>query len=232
MTSNRHALWISLLAGTSMSTGARELPALIDVHVSEERITDTGKWRYETRGSAQPWACNDAPSSPMCTEHVVVLANESPQTLECSLHVDFNRADGSHESSFDGPALVLPRTKPVVHSLVTDAGTRAEVTRVSCHARAAYKRVPKVEGCKYEMLGKPFETYYPAEARRLGLSGPVIVSFLLDRREGAAKDLRVAESSLVPSLDEAARRFMRDQVFLTNCPDTRFDVLMRFKLRD
>jgi TonB family protein len=211
---------------------SRELPGLAEVRVSEDRITDTGKWNYAVRRSAQPWSCNETSPGPMCTEHVVTLANESPQTLECSLHVDFKRADGSVETSFDVPALVLPRTKPDLHSLITDAGTNADVTRVSCHARAAYKRVPKVEGCKYEMMGKPFETYYPPEARRGALQGPVIVSFLLDRREGAAKDIRVAESSLVPSLDEAARKFIRDQVFLTNCPDSRFDVLMRFKLRD
>lgn len=215
-----------------MPAVARDLPGLVDIRVSEERITDTGKWHYAVRRSAQPWSCNESSPEPMCTEHVVTLANESPQTLECSLHIDFKRADDSVETSFDFPALVLPRTKPDVHSLVTGVGTNADVTRVSCHARASYKRVPKVEGCKYEMMGKPFETYYPPEARRLALQGPVIVSFLLDRREGAAKDIRVAESSLVPSLDEAARKFIRDQVFLTNCPDSRYDVLMRFKLRD
>lgn len=225
-------LWWAMLALVCIPVVARELPGLTDVLVSEARVTDSGQWNYVLRGSAHPWACNDTPSSPMCTEHVVVLANESPQTLECSLHVDFKRADAGIETSFDGPALVLPRTKPEVHSLVTDAGTHADVTRVSCHARAPYKRVPKVEGCKYEMLGKPFETYYPPEARRLALQGPVIVSFFLDRREGAAKEIQVPESSLVPSLDEAARKFIRDQLFLTNCPDSRFDVLMRFKLRD
>jgi hypothetical protein len=36
----------------------------------------------------------------------------------------------------------------------------------------------------------------------------------------------------VPVLDAAALRFIRDQEFRTNCPGTRFDVLMRFKLRD
>jgi TonB family protein len=224
--------WFLLCVVACLPAAARELPGLTDIRVSEDRVTDTGKWSYAIRRSAQPWSCNETSPAPMCVEHVVTLANESPQTLECSLHVDFKRADGSVETSFDVPALVLPRTKPDVHSLVTGVDTSAEVSRVSCFARAAYKRVPKVEGCKYEMMGKPFETYYPPEARRGALQGPVIVAFLLDRREGAAKDVKVAESSLVSSLDEAARRFIRDQVFLTNCPDTRFDVLMRFKLRD
>lgn len=211
---------------------ARELPALIDEKVSEVHDMASGKWSYVQRRSAQPWSCSDTQAGPLCTEHVVVIANESPQTLECNLHIEFKRADGGLESTFDGPALVLPRTRPEVHSLTTEAGTQAEVKRLSCHERAPYKRVKKVEGCKYEMMGKPFETYYPAEARRLGQQGPVIVSFLLDRREGAAKEIVVAEGSLVPALDAAARQFIRDQTFLTNCPDTRFDVLMRFKLRN
>ena len=221
-----------VLAMASLPAVTRELPGLTDVRVSEDRVTDTGKWSYAVRRSAQPWACDENAPEPMCIEHVVTFANESPQTLECSLHVDYKRADGSLETSFDVPALVLPRTKPDMHSLVTGVGTSADVTRVSCFARTAYKRVPKVEGCKYEMMGKPFETYYPPEARRGALQGPVIVAFLLDRREGVARDIVVAESSLVPSLDAAARQFIRDQTFLTNCPDTRFDVLMRFKLRD
>ena len=211
---------------------ARELPELTDVRVSEAQEAESGKWSYVLRGSARPWSCNDTQTGPMCTEHVVVIANESPQTLECSLRVEFKRADGTVDSTFDGPALVLPRTKPEVHSLITDAGTKADVKRLSCHGRAPYKRLKKVDGCKYEMMGKPFETYYPADARRLAQQGPVIVSFLLDRREGVAKEIAVAEGSLVPALDAAARQFIRDQTFLTNCPYTSFDVLMRFKLRD
>ena len=228
---NPRTALLLLLSLVGAPVVAREVPALTDVTVSEPRETESGKWSYILRGSASPWSCSETSPTPLCTEHVVVVANESPQTLECSLHLEFKRADGSIESSFDGPALVLPRTRPEVHGLVTDAATKAEVKRLSCHGRAPYKRVKKVEGCKYEMMGKPFESYYPAEARRLAQQGPVIVSFLLDRREGAAKEITVAESSLVPSLDAAARQFIRDQVFLTNCPDNRFDVLMRFKLR-
>jgi len=223
---------LSLVAMTSLQVSARELPALIDVTISEPRETESGKWSYILRGSANPWPCNEASPTPLCTEHVMIIANESPQTLECDLHIEFRRADGSFDTKFYGPALVLPRTKPEVHSLVTDAGTRADVKRLSCHGRAPYKRIKKVEGCRYQMMGKPFETYYPPEARSASQQGPVIVAFLLDRREGAAKEITVAESSLVPSLDAAARQFVRDQTFLTNCPDTRFDVLMRFKLRD
>jgi len=229
---NACAVLLSLLALGSGPLIARELPAMTDVTVSESRETESGKWNYILRASAQPWPCNETSPTPLCTEQVVVVVNESPQTLECTLHVDFKRPDGAVERSFNGPALVLPRTKPEVHSIVTDAATKAEIRQLSCHGRAPYKRVKKVEGCKYEMMGKPFETYYPSEARLAAQQGPVIVSFLLDRREGAAKEIVVAESSLVPSLDAAARQFIRDQTFLTNCPETRFDVLMRFKLRD
>jgi TonB family protein len=81
-------------------------------------------------------------------------------------------------------------------------------------------------------MGKPFETYYPAEAKEKSMQGPVIISFLLDQRDGTAKDVTVAESSLFPLLDRSATRFIRDQEFRTNCPGTRFDVLMRFRLRD
>jgi TonB family protein len=223
---------LSLSGLTSAQLVARELPTLTDVTVSEPRELESGSWTYILRGSVNPWPCNEGTASPMCTEHVMVIVNESPQTLECDLNMEFRHADGTFDSKFYGPALVLPRTRPEVHSAVTDAGTRPEVKRLSCHGRAPYKRIKKIEGCRYEMMGKPFETYYPPEARAAAQQGPVIVAFLLDRREGEAKEIVVAESSLVPALDAAARQFIRDQTFLTNCPDTRFDVLMRFKLRD
>jgi TonB family protein len=82
------------------------------------------------------------------------------------------------------------------------------------------------------MRGKPFETYYPAEAKEKPMQGPVIIAFRLDVREGNAKDVVVAESSLHPVLDGAALKFVRDQEFLTNCAGNQFDVLVRFKLRD
>jgi TonB family protein len=229
---NASAVFLSLSSLVCVPAFARDLPALTDVVVSDSREAESGKWNYILRASAQPWPCSENAPTPLCTEQVLIVVNESPQTLECNLHVDFKRADGALERSFDGPALVLPRTKPEVHSMVTDATTKAEVRQLSCHPRAPYKRVKKVEGCKYEMMGKPFESYYPPEAKRLAQQGPVIVSFLLDRREGAAKEIAVAEGSLVPSLDAAARQFIRDQTFVTNCPDTRFDILMRFKLRN
>jgi len=224
------ALLLSGLANVQVS--ARDLPALVDVTVSEPGELESGKWNYVLRSSANSWPCKEGSTSPLCTELVMFIVNDSPQTLECDLHIEFRRADGTFDSKFYGPALVLPRTRPVVHSIVTDPGTKADIKRLSCHGRAPYKRIKKVEGCRYEMMGKPFETYYPPEARAAAQQGPVIVSFLLDRREGAAKEIVVAESSLVPALDAAARQFIRDQTFLTNCPDTQFDVLMRFKLRD
>jgi hypothetical protein len=52
------------------------------------------------------------------------------------------------------------------------------------------------------------------------------------RRNGRASEVAVADSSLVYALDEAAKRFVKDQRFTTNCPGTRFDVRMRFRLRD
>jgi TonB family protein len=133
---------------------------------------------------------------------------------------------------YQGPSLVLPRTSPELNATITDDQTEAEITSLECLARAPYQRVAKVSGCKYDMMGKPFETYYPPEARLKSQQGPVIVSFLLGQRLGPAQEVTVAESSLVPLLDDAALRFIRDQDFRTNCPGQRFDVLMRFKLRE
>jgi hypothetical protein len=46
---------------------------------------------------------------------------------------------------------------------------------------------------------------------------------------GHASDVAV---DLVRSLDEAAQRFLNEQRFTTNCPGARFDLRMRFTLRD
>jgi TonB family protein len=67
---------------------------------------------------------------------------------------------------------------------------------------------------------------------RLALEGPVTVSFLLKRRSGPPSEVTIADSSLVPMLDEAAKRFINEQRFSTRCAGTRFDVRVRFTLRD
>jgi TonB family protein len=127
--------------------------------------------------------------------------------------------------------LVFARTRPQVHAWVTGPEVKAEISWLSCRARAPYQRLAKVSGCNYDMLGKPFESYYPDEAKLKSLQGPVIVAFELTSRYGPAKDPTVVESSLAPLLDAAALRFIRDQDFRTNCPG-RYDVLMRFRLQD
>jgi outer membrane biosynthesis protein TonB len=42
----------------------------------------------------------------------------------------------------------------------------------------------------------------------------------------------IADSSQLPILDNAAKRIINDLRFKTSCPGTRFDLRMRFTLRD
>lgn len=217
---------------SSTAAQATKWPELRDVTVSPEQPAASGKWSYALRRSAQAWPCDDSHHSGKCLEHIVAVNNQSAETLECKLRVDFKREDGSVVRSFEGPALVFPHSHPEVHATISDDRTQAEIAAMSCWARKPYQRVAKVDGCRYTMMGKPFETYYPAEAKMKSMQGPVIVAFRLDVREGNAKDVVMAESSLMPPLDAAALKFIRDQEFRTNCPGTQFDVLMRFKLQD
>ena len=222
---------VLLLAGMCLAlqgVAAAEPAPLTDVVVSEENATPSGAWQYKLSRSATAWPCNGG----SCVEQVVTVLNHSHQTLECRLRVDYKGADGKLARSFDGPAVVLPNTSPVVHSLTTDSTLSAEIGSVFCTARAPYQRIARPPNCKYDMFGAPFEHYYPPDALERSLQGPVIVSFVLRSANGAAKDLVIAQSSLVPVLDDAARRFIGDQMFSTNCPGQRFDILMRFKLRD
>lgn len=221
------------LAICPVLAAAAPWPTTRDVTVSESRAIASGSWNYALRRSSHAWSCDEKQTSgKLCLEHIVTVNNDSAETLVCQLRVDLKRADGTAAGNFVAPVLVLPRTRPDVHTAVTDDQTQASITSLDCVARAAYKRVARVPGCKYEMMGKPFETYYPAEAKLRSLQGPVIVSFQLHKRLGPARDVSIAESSLQPLLDDAALKFIRDQDFLTNCPDQRFDVLMRFKLRN
>jgi TonB family protein len=228
----RHAVLICLLLLGAREVEAAKSQAMSDVGASQPQPTASGSWHYVLRRSSQAWSCGEGGSSRLCLEHVVAVSNQSGETLECKLRVNFLREDGGVVNTFEGPMLVLPRTSPEIHAAITDDRTRAEIAALDCRARAAYQRIAKTPGCSYTMMGKPFETYYPPEAKRKSLHGPVIVAFLLDQREGAAREVTVAESSQVPMLDAAALRFIRDQEFRTSCPGTRFDVLMRFKLRD
>lgn len=228
----KRAIVFCLLLLSSVEVNAAKSQALSDVSVSPAHATASGSWHYVLRRSSQAWSCGEGGASRMCLEHVVALTNQSRETLECKVRVNFLREDGSVASTFEGPMLVLPRTSPEIHAAITDDKTRADIAALDCWARAPYQRIAKTAGCSYDMMGKPFETYYPAEAKQKSLHGPVIVAFLLDQRLGAAKEVTVVESSQVPMLDAAALKFIRDQDFRTNCPGTRFDVLMRFKLRD
>jgi TonB family protein len=106
------------------------------------------------------------------------------------------------------------------------------MSRLDCRPRAPYVRIKKSAGCSYEMFGKAFESYYPAAALQQTIEGPVVVSFLLAEGNGKATELHVAESSLSPLLDTAAVRFISDQRFKNSCPGTRYDLRMRFELRD
>lgn len=223
-------LWLA--SGMAVAQVAGQTATLENVSVSELQKTSTGEWQYSLKRSAQPWFCEGVAQGGRCVEQVVTISNRSGETLECRVRVDFKGADGATVSSREVPALVLPRTSPDVLSTISDTATRAEIAKLDCEARTPYRRLGKAEGCDFRFMGKPFETYYPAEARARGLQGPVIVSFLLHRREGNAQEITIAESSLVPELDAAALRFIGDQLFTTNCPDKRYDLLMRFKLRD
>jgi TonB family protein len=226
------ALGFALAIAAGMASAA-PWPNTRDVTVSEARPTSSGSWNYTLRRSSHAWSCDEKQAGgKLCLEHILTVSNDSAETLVCQVRVDFQRADGSSAGNFTAPVLVLPRTRPDVHTAVTDDQTQASVTSLDCLARAAYKRVAKAPGCKYDMMGKPFETYYPAEAKLRSLQGPVIVSFRLEQKLGPARDVAVAESSLVPLLDDAALKFIRDQDFRTNCPGQRYDVLMRFKLRN
>jgi hypothetical protein len=202
-----------------------------DVFVSPDQTTATGHWRYLLRSSKQPYNCHEAGANIRCVDHEVIVENETQETLECRFQVDYKAGDGTLVKSFDGPMLVFARTRPQVHAWITGPEIKPEVSWLSCRARAPYQRLAKVSGCNYQMLGKPFESYYPDAAKLKSLQGPVIVAFELTSRYGPAKDPTVVESSLAPLLDAAALRFIRDQDFRTNCPG-KYDVLMRFRLQD
>ena len=226
----RHAVAVSMLV--ALAAGAGERPALVTVSASEVHAIDGGSWSSLLKRTAEPWTCGAANAGTRCVEHSVVVDNQSPQTLECAAAFDSQAGDAAKVAGQDVPALVLPRSVREIHGPIATTDTKIELSRLDCHARAPYQRI-KVDGnCKYEMFGSAFEAYYPAAAVSQALEGPVVVAFQLDKRYGPARDIAVAESSLVYSLDEAAKRFVKDQKFKTNCPGTRFDVRMRFTLRD
>jgi len=221
----RLALVVPMFA---LAAHAHDRPALVTVSTSEAHAVEGGSWTALVKRTANPWPCGDRAAS-RCVENSVVIDNQSPQTLECS--AGFNQAADTPLGT-ELPALVLPRSVHEVHGPIATADTQVELAHLECRARPPYKRLAIGAGCKYEMFGEPFETYYPSAAVSQGLEGPVVVAFSLAERRGHAADIAVADSSLVYSLDEAAKRFIKEQLFTTNCPGTRFDVRMRFTLRD
>jgi len=228
----RFTSWcVPLLLLAAVSHG-HERPALITVSTSEDHAVDGGRWYSVLKRTGNPWACGTKQEAAQCVEHALVVDNQSPQTLECVAGFSYETADGTRVNDADMPALVLPRTRHEIRGRITGAATKITVDRLECRARPPYQRLKPPEGCKYEMSGNPLENYYPPAAVRLALEGPVTVSFLLTKRSGPPSEITVADSSLVPMLDEAAKRFISEQRFSTGCAGTRFDVRVRFTLRD
>ena len=211
---------------------ASERPALVTVSASEDHAVDGGSWNSLLKRTATPWACGGGKDAKQCVEHTVVIDNQSPQTLECTGSFSSQGGGGPSLDGADIPALVLPRTRHEIRGPIATTETKVELSHLDCHARPPYRRLKVADGCKYQMFGQPFEEYYPAAAVSQALEGPVVVAFLLPERNGRASEIAVVDSSLVYSLDQAAKRFVTEQRFSTNCPGTRFDVRMRFTLRD
>lgn len=216
----------------AVAARAHDRPALVTVSVSEDHAVDGGRWYSVLKRTGTPWACASKQEQLQCVEHSLVVDNQSPQSLECIAGLAYVTADGTRVNDADVPALVLPRTSHEIHGRITAVTTQIEVTRLDCRARPPYTRLPVAAGCKYEMFGNPLEDYYPPTAVSLALEGPVTLSFVLNSRSGAASEVTIADSSQVRMLDEAARRFVSDQRFTTACPGTRFDMRVRFTLRD
>lgn len=227
------ATWLATVAmSCAAAPPAHERPPLVTVSVSEDHAVDGGKWNSLRKRTADPWSCGDGPAPRRCVEHSVVIDNQSPQTLECFAAFASQAGTAPELTGADTPALVLPRTTHEIHGPIATTETRVELSRLDCRARPPYRRIAVARDCKYQMFGKPFAEYYPAAAVSQALEGPVVVAFLLPERSGHASEVTVADSSLVYSLDEAAKRFVNEQRFTTNCPGTRFDMRMRFTLRD
>ena len=202
-----------------------------DPLVSEARAVAGEEWTYRIQRSAEPWVCGEKKQQ-HCVEQQVLIHNDSDRTLECLLRVDYKEADGKLLGADSSQALILPHEERRVHGRVTYDDAQLEVRQADCTARAPYQHLPFAGDCKNTMRGKPLETYYPESALVRSLEGPVVVVFTLPTAAGPARDVHVAESSLVPDLDAAAVKFISDQQFTTACPGKTFDMRVRFRLHE
>ena len=66
-------------------------------------------------------------------------------------------------------------------------------------------------------IGKSREDFYPTEAKRHSLTGPVLLEFQIDPR-GEPKDARVLAAKADPTLQAAALAVLKDQRFDTADP--------------
>jgi TonB family protein len=227
------AAWLATVAMICAAAApAHDRPPLVTVSVSEDHAVEGGAWSSLLERTAEPWNCGAGRAATRCVEHSVVIDNQSPQTLECFAAFASQAGTAPALTGADTPALVLPRTTHEIRGPIATTETRVELSRLECRARPPYRRIAVASDCRYQMFGKPFAEYYPAAAVSQALEGPVVVAFLLSERSGHASEVTVADSSLVYSLDEAAKRFVNEQRFTTNCPGTRFDMRMRFTLHD
>jgi TonB family protein len=229
----RLLLAISLAVLPSLAVMGQDV-ANRQVFVSADKAVPHGTWRYRQFEDDTPVWCRyqgHVPGPPECVLRTLRVENASGDTLECEGHLTYDGVNNENVSSMFARTVIMAReTRDIMRDRAKPDVPLTGAT-LDCTARAPRSRPDIPKECKLQVLEAPsLEDFYPPTARRLAEQGPVEVSFVLKKAQGHASDISVVASSLSDRLDKAAVQYVESVKFGTQCPSTRYELKILFKL--
>ena len=222
-----------LLLLTTSSPGAAQSETVHEINVSPPQALAEGEgtWRYHQLVEDLPGACSQD-NAHSCVRHILLVDNDSNDTLECTAHETYDAADVYHSTERVTRRVVPPGKAVTVLTDLVDKQAKVTSAVVECTARASFPYPQIAPECSFQIKSAdPLESFYPATSQRLAEEGPVVLMFTLTQAEGPASDVIVTGSSLSSRLDEAAVKYIGSVTFTTPCPGTRYPITVRFQLK-
>jgi hypothetical protein len=166
-----------------------------------------------------------------CVYHRLIVENQSDKTLECHGQISFDGLDRDKVSSRKHHMVIEPNARKAVVTDVAQVAVRATTHNVDCKARPPLDDSKLTPKCKPTLTSKPTSIDYSSASREAGQEGPVLLEFTLSDKEAAPTEIVVVSSSMWPTLDDAAKKYVAQSSGYTDCKKGRFRMPLTFRLQ-
>ncbi|HTE43427.1 MAG TPA: hypothetical protein VK629_21585, partial [Steroidobacteraceae bacterium] len=120
-----------------------------------------------------------------CIWHRLVVDNKSNDTLECGSRIAYNGINRDQIATLEHKMVVLPSSRRAVLADTTKTDVTAASHSVQCKARRSLDDSMLTPQCKATLKQPTGGIDYPADSRKAGQEGPVMLDFSLTDHEAA-----------------------------------------------